>query len=405
MSAVPNDGPGVPVPPHVAPDRVVDFDFIADSRYRADVHDGILGLMREAPGIFWTPRNGGHWVVARHREMTDVSRDTEVFSSRRMGLPPMQDEPVQIPINLDPPEHTKYRAVLNAAFAPRVIDALEADVRALAGRLIDAVADRGGCDFVTAVAEPLPVSIFMQMMGIPLDRLADFRLWVREILGQEGLDRRTHGKDCVMSESARLLDERRRQPRADLLSRLLATRVDGRELAQEELLGFCLLLVIGGLDTVMNGMSFGVRHLALDQAAQARLRAEPARVREAVEELLRRYTFTAPARIVTRDAEYGGVRFRAGDRVLLLLAAADLDSQAFPQADRFDLDRANKTHMAFNVGPHRCVGSHLARLELRVLYEEWLRRIPTFRLDAAHPPRYHAGHVIGIDSLPLAWQA
>jgi cytochrome P450 len=150
-------------------------------------------------------------------------------------------------------------------------------------------------------------------------------------------------------------------------------------------------------------MSFGIRHMAMNPDFQERLRKQPEMIPDAVEELLRRYTFTNPGRIVAKDYEYKGVQFKTGDRVLLLLPAGGLDPEKHPQPEVVDLDRKDKVHSAFNFGPHRCAGSNLARLELKVLYQEWLAKVPAFKLDEKNPPKLHAGHVMGVDSLPLKW--
>jgi cytochrome P450 len=393
------------VPSHVSPDRVHDFDFIGDPALAEDPHNRILRLVADAPRVFFTPQNGGHWVIAGREEAFQVTKNTEVFSSRQMALPPMEDEPMQIPINLDPPMHASYRMVLNRAFAPKPIAELEKSIRELTNQLIDEVIVKDGCEFVQSVAEPLPVSVFLKMMGIPLDRLDDFRSWVMAILAapKDPSHTREWGYMSVVETMSQIIAERMENRGDDLVSRMLDADINGKPPSFEEMVGFCLLLVIAGLDTVVNGMSFGVRHLANDKAMQARLRANPDQIPEAVEELLRRYTFTVPGRIVAQDAELFGVKFKANDRVLLLLPAVGLDSEYFPDADKADLDRENKNHMAFNSGPHRCVGSHLARLELKVLYEEWLRRIPEFSLSEDRAPKFNGGHVFGVSELHLNW--
>ena len=164
-----------------------------------------------------------------------------------------------------------------------------------------------------------------------------------------------------------------------------------------------VLLFIAGLDTVMNGIGHGVRHLALHPELQDQLRANPKLVQEATEEMLRRYTFTIPPRIVARDLVFEGVQMKARERAMLFLPGADLDPKEYPNSDAYDLNRDNKVHIAFNAGPHRCLGSHLARVELNVLYEVLMARLPRFRLDPRRAPTFHCGHVVGVDSLHLVW--
>jgi cytochrome P450 len=202
-----------------------------------------------------------------------------------------------------------------------------------------------------------------------------------------------------------LIRERRIERKGDLISDLIDAEIDGRPATDEELQGYCLTLFSGGLDTITNSMAFAINQLAEDPALQARLRAEPGRANDAVEEVLRRYAVAPANRIVMRDAEFGGVELRKGDRVMFLIAAANLDPKVFPDPMAFDLDRENQAHITFNSGPHRCVGSHLARLEMRIFLEEWLRRAPEVRPDPAGGRVYRAGPTLAIHKLPLVWAA
>jgi cytochrome P450 len=196
---------------------------------------------------------------------------------------------------------------------------------------------------------------------------------------------------------------RQAAPRDDLISRLVASEVDGRPLAMDELVDYCLLLFIAGLDTVANSLSFGMDHLARDPILQERLRAGPERIADAVEEMLRRYGVVVVMRFITRDAIFGGVEIKAGERVMLLLPAGNLDPQVFAEPTSLDIERDANPHLSFNSGPHRCVGSHLARLELRIFYEEWFRRMPAVRHDSAGSPTARAGLTLGLNTLPIRW--
>jgi cytochrome P450 len=171
----------------------------------------------------------------------------------------------------------------------------------------------------------------------------------------------------------------------------------------EDMEDWAVLLFIAGLDTVVNGMGLIMRHLATDSALQEELRSNPKIIPEAVEEMLRRYTFTVPVRHVARDAMFEGVQFKAGERVLMYDPAADLDPKKFQNPEIVNVEREEKTHIAFGAGPHRCLGSHLARVELQIITEVALSRMRNIRLDPKHPPRFHAGHVIGPESMALIW--
>jgi cytochrome P450 len=405
-------------PAHVPESLVYDFDMRNDPGLVADPHRRILDLVRNAPPVFWTPHHGGHWVFVSHAANFKAARDAETFSSSFLSpeqLKGLMKEagvggrhiPIPVPINLDPPAHTKYRLPLQGAFSPKTINALRGDIRTQAAALIDAMASQGRCEFMSAVAEPLPVKVFMKMMGLPLDRFAHYRALVKENMAAttEADIRKPIAILQRVAESMRdIFADRRDRPQDDLISLLWKIEVDGKPTTMDDMENYGVLLFVAGLDTVMQGMGHGIRYLAGDPSVQQRLRQAPELIPEAVEEILRRYTFTVPARRVARDAVFEGVQLKANDRVMLYLPAADLDAHEFPDPDRFNLERENKTHIAFNAGPHRCLGSHLARIELQVLFEEMLTRLPEFRLDPSAMPTFHGGNVISVDTLHLTWQ-
>lgn len=393
------------VPPHVAPERVVDFDIYNDRRFAevGDLHEALYRLGEEVGrGIFWTPRNGGHWFINDRELLFEAARAPEYFSSTAMTIPPMPQEPWLLPLYLDPPTHGAFRHPLILAFSPGEVRKLESSIRAFAIELIEAIADRGECDFVEAIAEPLPVKIFMKLMGLPLDRLREFRGWVFDALSNDD-SRRASSYKNVADLMDELIRERQKERQDDLISRLVDAKVDGRAVTYEELQAYCLQLFIAGLDTVANSLSFGMNYLARDPELQQCLRERPNLIPEAVEEFLRKFGVASPARTATCDFEFGGVQIKKGERVLLLLPAGNLDPQAFSEPVRFDLDRENKVHISFNAGPHRCVGSHLARLELKIFYEEWFRRMPTVRHDPQRRSGYRAGLVFALTKLPIVW--
>jgi cytochrome P450 len=198
---------------------------------------------------------------------------------------------------------------------------------------------------------------------------------------------------------------RKAEPRDDLISRLWASTIEGRPTELNDIEDYCVVLFLAGLDTVMNGMGLGIRHLAAHQDLQSEVRSNLALVPEVTEEMLRRYTFTVPPRMVAKDMEFDGVRMKKGEIAYLFLPAADLDPAKFPNPERFELTRQNKTHIAFGAGPHRCLGSHLARVELQLLYEEFLKRMPQFHLDPDRSLKWHGGTVIGPEKLWLCWDA
>lgn len=396
------------IPPHVDPAQVVDFDFFADPRYSAagHPHEALLRLCDEiGRGIFWTPHHGGHWFINDHDMLFEAAKNAELFSSENASFPPTPaaDEPYLPPITMDGANHMKFRVPLMRAFAPGRVKALETEIRAFAGELVDRIRDKGECDFVDAVGEPLPIVTFMKLMGYDLSRRKEFREWA-SWMAKSDVEKRIESNRRAAEMSRIELAERRRSPRDDLLTELTRERIDGQPISEADLDGMVILLFGAGLDTVANSMAFGMEHMARHPELQDRLRADPSLIAETIEELLRRYSVSSVYRAASRDASWHGANIRRGERVLLLLPAGNMDDSAFAEARRFDLEREDKAHMTFNSGPHRCVGSHLARLELNILYEEWLKRMPNVRIDPDKPaPLYKPGVVMEMSWLHLRW--
>jgi cytochrome P450 len=313
-------------------------------------------------------------------------------------------EPHFGPQSMNPPRHAVYRMPLMRAFAPNEIKRMEAGIRALAVDLITSLAPLGRGEFLNAVAEPLPVTVFMKMMGMPLSRLSEFRSWMNNMMSTDNA-RRASAFASVNGAMGELIEARRAKREDDLISRLLDSDIAGHPPTMEDMQSYCLLLFTAGLDTLVNAFTFGMYHLASHPELQERIRADRALIPALIEEVLRRYAVVMLPRVVGRDAEFGGVRLKKGERALLMLPAGNLDPKSFPAPMTFDIGRENKAHMTFGSGPHRCVGSHLARLEMRVFYEEWFARMPAVHIDPAERPTYRPGLNLTICKLPLIWDA
>ncbi len=405
------------IPSHIEPGDVVDYDIYGDSRFRAtgDLHEGLFKLAEEeGRGIHWTPHNGGHWFINDHELLFQAARDPELFSNNTEAagdgpmvmIPPMEGggEPHFGPQSMNPPRHGVYRMPLMKVFAPNEIKRMEAGIRALATDLITTLAPVGRGEFLNAVAEPLPVTVFMKMMGMPVSRLAEFRGWMGNMMSIDN-GKRAFAFSSVNRAMGELIEARRAKREDDLISRLLDSDIAGHPPTMEDMQSYCLLLFTAGLDTLVNAFTFGMYHLASHPELQERIRADRALIPALIEEVLRRYAVVMLPRVVGRDAEFGGVRLKKGERALLMLPAGNLDPKSFPTPMAFDIDRENKAHMTFGSGPHRCVGSHLARLEMRVFYEEWFARMPTVHIDPAERPTYRPGLNLTICKLPLIWAA
>ena len=407
--------PSVDKPEHVPESLVYDFDFNADAAYILDPHARVLDLIEHAPSIFWTPRNGGHWVVLPYQAQLDAFRNWEVFSSEHFSpeefelmmeaLPEDQRIPAPIPICVDPPLHTKLRAPLVSTFTPRAVKELETQIRELAERLIGDIVDEGRCEFMRQVADLYPVEIFLKMFGLPVEREREYRDLAKQQLATASPDpfdamNLLRGIADVMRETVL---ERKEHPRDDIISLLWASDIDGEPMTFDVMQSYCSIMFIAGLDTVVNAMGFGARHLAANPDLQAELRGNPEAIAAASKELLRCYAFVGPMRILKSDVDFHGVSLRQGDQVQLFTPAAGYDSAVFDDPETFDPRRDGPQHLAFAIGPHFCLGAHLARLELDTIYDVMLSRLPTFRLDPDRPPVYHGGIIAGVSSLHLVW--
>ena len=383
--------------PHVPPGRVYDFDFAQDPLLHPEPHEGLKKLRDAAPAVFYTPRYGGHWVVQSYDAIFQVTQDPETFSSRMFDHPPM------LPITADPPEHHDYRYILLRPFSPKQVNAMLPMIRSLTLELIDKVADKGSCEFASAVAEPLPVLIFMRMLGMPTEYMSDIRRLIIASLLEGDADKRfaiwQEQLDTFLNP---LIAARMQKRETDMLSQILDSRIGDREPTLDEVQRYMLLLTNAGLDTVTNAISFTFLHLARDLPLQQRVRSDPQLVPALVEEMLRRYAVSSVLRRVTRDTVLDGAQLQAGDKVHVLLPAGNLDPAVFDSPDEIVLGRKVPA-VTFGTGIHRCLGSHLARLEMRNLLVEWLARIPTFTIDEGGSPEMHAGMVYTVDSLPLRW--
>lgn len=397
------------VPAHVPRELIRDIDPWADIESAgAEGHARAAQYHTEFPPVFYATSLGyrpGCWVPRRAEDMRRILQDAETFSSdRQVGFSMLMGEswPL-IPLEIDPPNHAAYRMLINPLFSPKRVAELDADMRVLARSLIKGVLADGGCDFHTAFAAKFPILIFLKLMGWPIEEAPRFVEWVHTLV---------KSKDpVVIGATAReiatylrgRIAERRAAPTDDFTSYVVAAEIDGRKLTEDEVLGICFLIFIAGLDTVTSALAFQFHHLAKHQADQARLRAEPALIPAAVEELLRAYSTVNLLRAVVRDVEVGGAPMRAGDSVLISTELANLDPEEFADPLKVDFERENNRHMAFASGVHRCVGSHLARQELTIAVQEWLALAPPFSLDQPEKIVMRVGGVFGLDNVRLRW--
>ncbi|MFF7476698.1 cytochrome P450 [Streptomyces sp. NPDC008092] len=369
-------------------------------------------LRREHSVLRIEEPGGAYWVVLKRELIRSCLQDPDTFSSSAI-TPLNPDPPVSmIPIQLDPPEHRPWRHLLAGCFAPRRMAALRPRLERGCRELIDSIEGQDGCDFVREFATRFPTVVFLELVGLPASELDTFLAWEHEILrpgddGPAGATRYLSGVAAVRAYFTQVLAERRASGGGgdDIVGQALTWELGGQPIPDEALLNCLFLLFLAGLDTVTNTLAFALYHLATHDADRRQV-AATARARlpmgDVVEELLRYYAIPEVARKVTRDVELAGHRFRAGDMVLFPLVSANRDEEGLEEAGRVRFDRGRPAaHFAFGAGPHRCLGSHLAREELTVALGEWHRRLPDYRLDPDAAVIETWGAVHSLDSLPL----
>lgn len=350
-------------------------------------------------------------VFSRYEDVLWALRHPEIFSSEMDMQVVLGTERPMIPQQIDPPAQTRFRKILDLRFSRARMMEIEPDVRRHANELIDGFVENGECEFDRDFAVPLPCRAFLRMMGLPQEELPLFLELKNGIirppvppmdLNAAAEYRFATGKR-IYAYFDKVLDERTTSPRDDMLTYFTQVELDGRKLTRHEMLDICYLFLLGGLDTVTATLGCDVAYLATHPEQRRKLVDNPALVANAVEELLRWETpVLLVPRVVKQDVTLGGATLQAGALVNLLIGAADLDETEFADAQRVDFERSRNRHLAFGAGPHRCLGSHLARMELRVALEEWHRRIPDYSIKAGETPRVSPG-IREVLYLPLVW--
>ena len=366
----------------------------------------------------------GFWVITRHADVLAVLRDPRMSRdprrSERVDLLRQSPEVDQLlaaeeaapsMLFVDPPDHTRLRALVNKAFTPAAVERLRPRVEAVVAGLLDRVAGAGAMDVVEDLAYPLPVTVICEMFGVPEADRERFRAWSRgrvhlldPLVASDALQRALQARLALRDYLRGLIAERRDHPTGDLLSALIAAEDQGRQLSQDELVSMCVLLLVAGHETTVNLIANGTLALLRDPGALARLAAEPALAGSAVEELLR---YDSPVQFTSRhalaDRELGGRRVRAGESVVAVLGAANRDPAQFPEPDRLDLGRRPNRHVAFGGGIHFCLGATLARVEARIAIAALLARLPGLRLGPQPPVRRDTVTLRGLASLPVTF--
>ncbi len=374
------------LPDHVPPELAMPFALTPRTVTTVNPYTGIIPKLHEGPPIFYGtdvfPGRQPGWVVRRADDLRKIYADTDNFGKRgntgfAAGIDVLVIDEAGIgeswdiiPTELDPPRHTGFRNALNPVFSPKRMGELDGKVRLRARAYIDRFKDQGHCDFVKDFAVPFPVSIFLDLLGLPQAEMQQFLDWEFSLLHTDDMDDRVKGTRAVKAYLLAAIEERRKTPGDDLISIALQLEYEGRKWTPDEVFGHCFNLYLGGLDTVSANIGLHFHYLATHLADQDMLRRTPSTATVAIEELLRAYAAVTTFRICTKDVVLHDVTIRAGDRVAMSTPLGSNDPDAFTAPTQVRFDR-RPSHLTFGYGPHRCLGAHLAR-----------------RLRPHHPPVY-----------------
>ncbi|OQW61538.1 MAG: cytochrome [Proteobacteria bacterium SG_bin9] len=393
-----------PAPPPPVTDWLNDFDH-TDPRWTENPFP-IWDELRDKCPVAHTKRFLGVYLPVTYEAVKQISYDTEHFSSRRVVVRNVRPEPVMPapPITSDPPHHKPAKQLLLPPFTPDAMKRLEPRVRAICNELIDAFINDGKCDAAARYTKHIPVRAIAHMLGIPEKDGDLFIRWIHQILelgihDDAELMKAVHEMNAYFAEH---IEARKKHPTDDLIMDLMKAKgPDGQPLSDPHVLGSLRLLLIAGIDTTWSAIGSSMWHLAKTPSDRERLLKEPELMPYAIEEFLRAYAPVTMAREVMKETTVAGCPVKPGNMVLLSFPAANRDPAMFPDADKVIIDRKENRHAAFGLGIHRCVGSNLARMEMVVALEEWLKRIPDFRLDPAGKVSWSEGTVRGPRQLPL----
>jgi cytochrome P450 len=398
-----------PTPDHVPQDLIRPLPFVLGAKTKTPPHS-FIAAVHEGPSVIWADRMfagvRGSWVPRTLDLLHRVYNDNEHYKARDFApfAKLLGEDWYLVPAEADPPLHGLLRSLVNPAFTPKKMTQLEEKIRGYAREYISPMRDRGGCEFLSEFAFEFPIKVFLELMGLPQERVGEFMQWEHNLLHEPNLDEVVRTIRAVVDYLRSEIQARRVNPRDDLISFGLEVEKDGRKLTDNELLGFCFNLFIGGLDTVSTNMSWQFLHLTQRRDQQAALRADPKLIPAAIEEMMRVYASVATSRECVKETRLGDVLVKPGDKVMLATFLAGHDPTVYAQPSEVILDRAPR-HVSFGYGSHLCIGMHLARREMRIALEEFLAAIPEFSIAADADITYYLASIIQPTTLPLVWNS
>jgi cytochrome P450 len=409
-TAAPDNRARAARPAHVPADLVRDIDMYALDGIETGYHEAWVALAAGMPKLVWTPLTGGHWIAMNGPMVREIYEDLEHFSSEVIFLPKEAGEKyAMVPTRMDPPEHTPYRQLLDTALNPARVRDLEAMIRQVAADLVDQAVAKGSCEFSAEFARVFPVRVFMAMADLPMSDAPMLAGFAEDMTRPRG-DTPEEMAKCLGDANQGffryvepIIEARMGGSGKDIITTMVNGKINGQPMEREKALGLISLLLLGGLDTVVNFLGYMMLYLARNPDKVAEIAHDDLKLRRGVEELFRRFAVVSEARMVGKDTTFHGVELKRGDMILLPTVLHGLDSAENSDPMTVDWERAAPKHSFFGGGPHRCAGLHLARLEATVTLQEWLRRIPAFRLADGAKPVYQSGIVAAVDNIPLVW--
>jgi hypothetical protein len=373
-----------------------EFDLYDPAQMR-DPHS-VYAKLRSGCPVARSDQVDGFWMVTRYDDVRAANLDTDTFSSRYCLIPREQFGPEfteRPPLTLDPPAHTAFRRLLLPGFTAQQVARWEPAVRQVCRAALAEIVHRGSCDASEDFAKKVPLGVICAMMGVPSSVEPRFTEWTQALVESNDPDRMLAAAGDIATFLNERITEHETSGADDLISVLMTSEIDGERLSRPELLGCLVLILVAGLDTTWAALGSSLIHLAKNPRDRRRLAADPSLIVTAVEEFLRFYAPVSLARVTTKPTELGGAKIGEDEMVLLCWPSANRDPAEFPDPDRVIIERRPNRHLTFGLGPHRCLGSSLARLELRVALEEWLAAIPDFELVDPDSITYTTGHTWG----------
>jgi camphor 5-monooxygenase len=400
-----------PRPAHVPEHLERDIDMYDPDGIDQGYHEAWRALQRpDMPELVWTPFTGGHWVATRADLIKEIYTDPSRFSSEVIFLPKEAGEKyLMVPTRMDPPEHTPYRKTLDKGLNLAQMRRVETDVRRISVELIEGLVAQGHCEFSADYARIFPVKVFMALCDLPMSDAPMLSRFAEDMTRPPGATPEEMGAALSAAQAGfdtyvePIVNARRGGSGQDLITVMVNNDINGEPLSHERAIGLISLLLLGGLDTVVNFLSFMMLHLAKHPEIVAELRGDPLVLQRSVEEMFRRFPVIAEARMVHGDQEYRGVTLKHGDMILIPTAMHGLDETENADAMELDIHRKKIQHMTFGGGPHRCAGMHLARMEAIVTLQEWLARISEFHVAQGATPTFRSGIIAAVDNIQLEW--